>query len=300
MSQDRAEEKGDHAHVCTIVSATSAGGSILGRPQLKTEVNVTARPKDPAEPQIPAGTQSKGPLQSQSGSPLGAVTMTVIVGFFALLACLLVLGTLAAGIRGQEVFTMDTLATPFLHGLASPALDAVMNGLTFIGSDFVIVPLFAVAAIGLLRVRRRREVLFIAVATVGSLILNATMKAFFQRPRPQLAYAQVLPDYSFPSGHTMNSLVFYVALAIVLWAVFGRRVGMIAVPSAVALAILVGISRIYLGYHYFTDVLGGLFAATGWLLIVGAAFRTGPLYNLWREAAPAAATETEAPSGKRA
>jgi undecaprenyl-diphosphatase len=300
MSQDRAEEKGDHADVCTIVAATSAGGSILGRPHLTAEVKVTSRPKDPAEPQIPAGTQSKGPLQSQRGSPLGAVTMTVVVGFFALLACLLVLGTLAAGIRDQEVFTMDTVATPFLHGLASPALDAVMNGLTLIGSDFVIVPLFIVAVIGLVRVRRRREALFLAVASVGSLILNATMKVFFQRPRPQLAYAQVLPDYSFPSGHTMNSLVFYVALAIVLWAIFGRRVGAIAVPAAVVLAVFVGISRIYLGYHYFTDVLGALLAGAGWLLVVGAAFRTGPLYNLWREAAPAAATGADAPSRKRA
>lgn len=300
MSQDRAEEEGDHEGVCTIVAASRAGGAVVGRPRVTVEVKVASHPKDPPEPRIPAGTKSKGPLQSQSGSPLSAATMTVGVGFFALLACLLVLGTLAEGIRAQEVFTLDAVATPFLHALASPALDAVMNALTFIGSDLVIAPLFVIAVLGLIRIRRRREALFLAIASVGSLILNATMKLFFQRPRPQLAYAQVLPDYSFPSGHTMNSLVFYVGLGIVLWAIFGRRVGLIATVAAVVLAILVGVSRIYLGYHYFTDVLGGLLAGTGWLLIVGAAFRTGPLYNLWREAAPAASTETDTPSGKRA
>ena len=300
MSQDRAEEKGDHEDVCTIVAASCAGKAIDGRPRVSAEVKVASDPKDPAERRIPAGTKSKGPLQSQSGSPLSAATMTLGVGFFALLACLLVLGTLAEGIRAQEVFTLDAVATPFLHALASPALDAVMNVLTFIGSDFVIPPLFVIAVLGLIRIRRRREALFLAIASIGSLILNATMKLVFQRPRPQLAYAQVLPDYSFPSGHTMNSLVFYVALAIVLWAIFGRRVGLIATVAAVVLAILVGVSRIYLGYHYFTDVLGGFLAGTGWLLIVGAAFRTGPLYNLWREAAPAAAAETDTPSRKRA
>ena len=102
------------------------------------------------------------------------------------------------------------------------------------------------------------------------------MKLFFERPRHQLDWAQVLPDYSFPSGHTMNAVVFYVALALILWSVFGRRIGLIALVIAVALALGVGVSRIYLGYHYLTDVVGGLLAGIAWLLVVGAAFRARP------------------------
>jgi undecaprenyl-diphosphatase len=205
------------------------------------------------------------------------------VGFFALFACLLVLGTVAEGVRTQEVFTLDTEVTPFLHALASPALDTVMQAATFMGSNFAIPPLFVLAVVLLVRSHRPREALFLSVASVGGFLLNTSMKLFFQRARPPLPWANVLPDYSFPSGHTMNSLCFYVGLAIVAWSIFGRRAGFPAVIGAVALAIVVGVSRIYLGYHYFTDVFGGLLAGAGWLLVVGAAFRTGPLYGLWRD-----------------
>jgi undecaprenyl-diphosphatase len=236
-----------------------------------------------AEPKLPSGAASKGPLRSAGGTPAKTATMTVVVGFFALFACLLVLGTVAEGVRTQEVFTLDTEVTPFLHALASPALDTVMQGATFLGSNFAIPPLFVLAVVLLVRAHRPREALFLAIASIGGFLLNTSMKLFFQRARPPLPWANVLPDYSFPSGHTMNSLCFYVALAIVAWAIFGRRVGFPAVIAAVVVAMIIGVSRIYLGYHYFTDVFAGLLAGAGWLLVVGAAFRTGPLYGLWRD-----------------
>jgi membrane-associated phospholipid phosphatase len=90
-----------------------------------------------------------------------------------------------------------------------------------------------------------------------------------------------LPDYSFPSGHTLNAVVFYIALALILWAVFGRRVGVSALIVAVILALGVGVSRIYLGYHYLTDVLGAILAGIAWLLVVGAAFRARPTWWRW-------------------
>ena len=257
---------------------------------------MASRRRDLAKRRLPAGTSSKGPLRSRAGSPLPAATWTVAVGFVALVACLVVLGSLAEGVRDQEVFALDTVATPFLHALASPALDALMQAATFAGSNLVIPPLFVLTVVWLMATRRRREALFLAIASGGSLALNETMKLFFQRARPELSYAQVLPDYSFPSGHTMNSLVFYVALAIVIWSVRGHRTGLVALTIAIALSLLIGVSRIYLGYHYFTDVLGGLLAGTGWLLVVGAAFQTGPLWRLWRDHRPADSSDGNAPS----
>jgi undecaprenyl-diphosphatase len=110
------------------------------------------------------------------------------------------------------------------------------------------------------------------------------MKLFFARPRPQLPWANVLPDYSFPSGHTMNAVIFYGALALILWSAFGRRIGLIALVTSSALALGVGVSRVYLGYHYLTDVVGGLLAGIAWLLVVGAAFRARPTWRRWRTA----------------
>ncbi len=79
----------------------------------------------------------------------------------------------------------------------------------------------------------------------------------------------------------MNSVAFYVALAVIVWSVAGRRWGIAALIASIVLCTFVGISRIYLGYHYFTDVVGGALAGTAWVLITIAAFRRGPLERLW-------------------
>ncbi len=220
--------------------------------------------------------------------PLGTATGTLVVGFVGLIASLIVLGSIAEGVRGQEVFALDTWATPFLHGIASPGMDALMNALTDIGSSLVIAPILVLVLAWLLWRRRYGAALFLGLAIGGSLVLQATMKLFFARPRPQLPWAPVLPDYSFPSGHTMNAIIVYVALALIVWSVFGRRIGVAALVGAVVLALGVGLSRIYLGYHYLTDVVGGLLAGIAWLLVVGAAFNARPGWWHWRGGSPRA------------
>jgi undecaprenyl-diphosphatase len=225
---------------------------------------------DPAQPK-PPGTVPR--------PAVAAATGTLVVGFAGLIASLVVLGVIAEGIRTQEVFALDAWATPFLHGIASPGLDAVMNLLTTMGSSLVLIPIFVVFVTALLLRRRYGAALFLSIASAGALVIDATMKLIFERPRPKLDYAAVLPDYSFPSGHAMNALVVYVTLALIIWSVFGRRIGMTAMVIAAVLAVGVGVSRIYLGYHYFTDVIGGFLAGIIWLLVVGAAFRARP--KLW-------------------
>jgi membrane-associated phospholipid phosphatase len=209
-------------------------------------------------------------------------SVVVVLGFVAMLVGLTVFGSLAVVIRGQEPFLLDTLATPFLHDRASPTLDAIMNAATFVGSDVVIVPALLVTLAILGWRRRVREAVFLAAAVVGSEALNGGMKLFFQRARPTLPWAHVLPDYSFPSGHSMNSLVFYLSVALLAWALLGRRAGVPAVTIALGLVLLVGTSRIYLGYHYFTDVLGGYAAGLVWILLVAGALHGGPWLARWR------------------
>jgi len=234
---------------------------------------------DPVRPEAPATVVR---------APLWSATATVVVGLAGLVASLVVLGSIAAGVRSQEVFALDTWATPFLHGIASPSLDVVMRGLTALGSSEVIVPAF-VAVVALLLWRRRPgAALFLAMVCLGALALNVAMKLFFQRPRQALPWATVLPDYSFPSGHTMNGVVFYLALALILWSIRGRRVGLAAMAVAIVIALGVGVSRIYLGYHYLTDVVGGLLAGIALLLVVGTALRVRPAWRQWRGPAPMA------------
>lgn len=230
------------------------------------------------DPKHPASTAPSPPPPRR----VAAASTVVIAGFVALVATLVLFGAIAEDIRDQEVFALDTWATPFLHGIASPPLDALMLALTTMGSSLVLVPVFVVAAVALLVSRHYGAALFFAIASGGGLVIDATMKIIFQRPRPKLDYAAVLPDYSFPSGHSMNGIVFYVGLALIAWSIFGRRVGLLATTAAVLLAFGIGTSRIYLGYHYLSDVVGGFLAGTAWLIIVIAAFRATPKLWPWR------------------
>jgi undecaprenyl-diphosphatase len=237
-------------------------------------------PKAPTSPATPSVNPAVTPAIVRP--PLAITMATIGVGLFGLVATLVVLGSLAEGIRAQEVFALDTWATPFLHGIASPGMDAFMNGLTDLGSTLVIIPVFLVVAAWLAWRRRFGALLFLAVVSLGALALNGTMKVVFQRPRPSLPWAAVLPDYSFPSGHTMNALVFYVALALIAWSIAARRAGLIALALAALITFGVGVSRIYLGYHYLTDVVGGILAGLAWLLVAGTALRARPAWRQWR------------------
>ena len=79
------------------------------------------------------------------------------------------------------------------------------------------------------------------------------------------------------------------ALALIVWSIAGRRAGLLAVLVAAAIALGVGVSRIYLGYHYLTDVVGGVLAGLAWLLIAVTAVRARPAWRQWRDPRPAAA-----------
>jgi len=264
------------------------------------------RPGQVAGSRVDAGTKTEaGPLgrldpaqPAPSGSvprpPLGLASLAIVVGLASLIAVLVVLGFVAEAIRTQEVFLLDTWANPFLHGIQSPGLDVLMNALTTIGSSWVIPPIFVVALVLLGRKRRYGAAAFLASATLGGVAVEWTMKLFFARPRPQLAWAHIQPDFSFPSGHTMNSAVFYVALALIIWSVFGRRAGLGAMAIAVLITLGVGVSRVYLGYHYVTDVLGGMLAGAAWLMVVGYAFRLRPKWWAW--GLPIAAPSDSAPA----
>jgi undecaprenyl-diphosphatase len=219
---------------------------------------------------------------AQAARELGLATGTVVVGFGILTACLVVFGSLARDIRARDVFIMDAWATPFLHGMASPAMDAVMNAFTTVGTIFVILPAFLIIGAWLVRTGHVRSVAFLVVAMLGSFVLQLVLKPLFARPRPDVAYAALVSDYSFPSGHTLNAVVFYGAVALVMWSLFGRRAGLASVAVAAIIALAVGVSRIYLGYHFLTDVVGAMLAGIAWLLIAAAAFRARPTWRRWR------------------
>ena len=191
----------------------------------------------------------------------------------AFLICLFAFGLIAWLVSQPGIPPIDTATTGFLHGLASPDPRRAHGR-----RDLCRLEPRARSGRGACRCpalssdRRRAEAIFIVIALVGTLVLNDALKLLFQRPRPGFDWAEVWPETSFPSGHSMNSFVVYLAIALVIWRLEGRRVGIVALVLAIVLVVSVGISRIYLGAHWLSDVIGGYLAGALWLLFLVAAW----------------------------
>lgn len=130
-----------------------------------------------------------------------------------------------------------------------------------------ILTLISVAVIGFLVIERKpRTIGFLVFAVVGGLLLSLALKAGFHRPRPDfLPHGQEVYTASFPSGHSMNSAIVYLTLASILaQAHRGRAVKVYLITTAIVITALVGVSRVYLGVHWPTDVLAGWTAGAAW------------------------------------
>jgi len=198
--------------------------------------------------------------------------VVVVIGCVLMLATLALFGLLAATVVAYQPIPGDAGANVALHRHATPALDVVMNAITTLGATPVLAVVVLGAAVALLRIRRVREAAFLVAVSVGSALLTEALKRAFARPRPTLPWAATLNSYSFPSGHALGSLACYFALALVVWRVCGRRWGALATGCASLLVLAIGLSRVYLGVHYVSDVIGGYAAGTCW--VSGAATAT--------------------------
>ncbi len=204
---------------------------------------------------------------------MNAPRRNVVVGtvILATLVCLLVFVALASVALQPGVPSIDLSLSSRLHEIASPAMDQLLSVITDLGSTGVLILVALVAAVALELRGKRAQALFVVLAVVATLALNGLLKLIIARPRPESEWAGIASGTSFPSGHSMNAFVVYVALALVAWQLWGRRVGIVALVLALMLATAVGVSRIYLGVHWPTDVMGGFVAGILCLLIVGGA-----------------------------
>ena len=163
----------------------------------------------------------------------------------------------------------DHIASLWVHRQARPWLDAVMLAVTHLGDAPVLIAAgLAVSIYFFRRYRRRREALTMLLALGVGYFANTLFKLSFQRARPQLWGWVVNPHgYSFPSGHAMVSTVVYGGAAFLLSAAFPQWRRVIG-PGAAVLIFLIGLSRVYLGVHWPSDVLAGFAAGTTILFIV--------------------------------
>jgi len=148
---------------------------------------------------------------------------------------------------------------------------SMMRDLTSLGSG-TITGLLSVGLVGyLLLTERPWAAAFVVVAVLGAWFLNDQLKDLFARERPSVVpHLMGATHASFPSGHTMISATLYPTLAELFGRLLSRRrARLYLMAAAVALAILVGFTRIYLGVHYPSDILAGLCMGFGWALAFG-------------------------------
>ncbi len=187
-----------------------------------------------------------------------------------LIVSAVVLIALAILVRVPATYRLDLIVTRELQETTHPALDAVARWMTFMGNSATL----ALLAAGVLGIA-----LYAGVATAGifallsllSLPINVVVKNMVDRRRPEPEEVRVLPGprwgFSFPSGHSMGSASFYGFLAVLVWlhvAPLGPRIALL-IPF-LALPPLIGWSRIWLGAHWLSDVVGGI--AGGMTIVV--------------------------------
>jgi len=167
----------------------------------------------------------------------------------------------------HETDFADQVVIWLVRYFANPALDKLMLAVTYLGSGYVSIFL-AMIMLGVLFWRRRKsEGISLVVCLFGGGLLNYLLKHLFERARPDMFKLISETGYSFPSGHAMLSLCFYGMLAYIFGRKLTQHYGRILVLGVTtALIAAIGISRIYVGVHYPSDVLAGYIAGGTWLV----------------------------------
>jgi undecaprenyl-diphosphatase len=209
------------------------------------------------------------------------LNLQLLAGVIVFATMTLTLGEISEDVINHEPLTVaDLQLSNWLHAHGSPWLTKAMFVATALGSTVVVT--IVTVVLGLYLLWRRRYYWFAAlVSTVaGASLLNRLLKFIFHRARPHFNDPILMLDsYSFPSGHTMMATALYGCIAVLLVAhITDWRQRALVLVAAGLLVVLVGFSRIYLGAHFLSDVLGALAEGLAWLSLCLTA-----VYSFWRQ-----------------
>jgi undecaprenyl-diphosphatase len=162
-----------------------------------------------------------------------------------------------------------------VQSLESPGLTRVGEFLSLVGSPAVMIPLvLGIAVILFLVLGHRKELILFIGGMLGSTLLNHFLKDLYHRARPDIHRIVEEQGFSYPSGHSMAAFTFYGLLTFLLWRHLSSRSGRIALVAISAVIIIsIGLSRVYLGVHYPSDVLGGYWVSGCWIALCIKLFR---------------------------
>lgn len=180
--------------------------------------------------------------------------------------CAVGFGGIALLVSDNKIAQFDNAIISFFRGLESQSLTGIMKFFTYIGSG-IPATVISIAVLFILYtvLHHRRELILFIWVVIGSALLNETLKLVFHRARPTLYRIVHANGFSFPSGHSMAAFSLYGVIAFLLWRHISTSTGRgLLIIGSSAMILTIGVSRIYLGVHYPSDVLGGFLASGCW------------------------------------
>lgn len=209
-------------------------------------------------------------------------TLLVAMGLGISIAFLYLFAELAEEMMESEVKRFDDIIIQFFNDIKTDMLDMILFVFTELGSVWFLT-VFSMIIISVLWFKKKDKwsILFFFIGIGGGGLLTKVLKHYYGRERPSIDETIDAIGYSFPSGHSMGSLIFYGFLSYFLIRSNIRKgVKWASIYLSGLLVIFIGISRIYLGAHYPSDVIAGYLAGSIWLILCILALE----YVNWRSA----------------
>jgi membrane-associated phospholipid phosphatase len=196
------------------------------------------------------------------------ICLEIIVGIFLIVGTLKLFLDLGTTVLKNEVFFFDTAITEYIYAFRSPTNTVIMNAITFFGGEFILAATIMIAIVFVVEKHKKYALLFSFILFFG-IAINLLLKDFFHRYRPSLNPLVYEASYSFPSAHAMNSFIFYTAISYLVTRKIKNKILEYSCMLLAILAILaIGLSRIYLGAHFPSDVIAGYLAGFCWFVTV--------------------------------
>lgn len=211
------------------------------------------------------------PTRPDAATVAPLIGLELGLGLVFALAAGLLFAWLAEQVVAGDTQAADEQLRRLVSDIASPGLTRVMVYASVWGAPRHLGVVAVVATVAFLAHGWRRGAVLIPVTLIGAGLLDGGLKLLFGRTRP-VAFFEHYPSpesFSFPSGHALFATTFFGGLAVLLWKRLAHPVLRLAVALAAGvLVLLIGFSRIYLGVHYPSDVLGGFAAGVVWVAAV--------------------------------
>jgi len=222
-------------------------------------------------------------LQISRTHVLFLVFLEIIGGIFFSISSFLLLVKFRGEVFEKELTFFDHIIMNVFYSLRNPALTEIMKFISFLGYELLALVGVLLVILFLLEKHKREAVMFSLIVGMAP-VITAILKNLNQRPRPFDNPLISLFDYSFPSGHAMTSFVFYFTISYFVYHFTKNKLTtLITFVASVILISLIGISRIYLGVHYPSDVIAGYLGGLCWFSSIMLVDKTLDFFEIFKE-----------------